>query len=84
MITVQQMIDKLRTLPPDWQIEMTKSQSIRFRENDGPWIPGERFGYVYANDQPIATLTNHLDTRADRRVVARHPNPTPTEKEVTT
>ena len=58
-ITVNDLIEKLKELPPEYNVDATKSgSSIEFWEPQGP-----KFGYLFTDERP----TRHLESRRERR-----------------
>jgi len=63
-MTVSELIDRLREVPPDWDITATKSgRSLLATEpGDDWWKPGKSYIYIFTTGRP----NQHLTRRADK------------------
>jgi hypothetical protein len=62
MLTVAELIEKLRAFPPDWQVVATRAGgSLEVSEPE----KGIEYAYVFTDDRPTRKLTDRRKQRQD-------------------
>ena len=63
---VSDLIERLRELPPDWEVEANKGGYTLTVYEPGPQVAGARFGYIPLDGEPTRLQTRRKDSPLQR------------------